>query len=77
MHKIGENYTITEAGANLNLRSSPSTQSEVLKKIQAGDTITILEGPSDMEDYYWWKIRTLDGIEGWVVEIAAWYQLEK
>jgi len=68
-------YSITEVGANLNVRNEPTTKSLVLTKLQTGDLITILEGPVDAEDYYWWKIQTEDRIVGWVVEISAWYKL--
>jgi len=72
---IGNNYAITELSDNLNLHSSASLTSDVLKKLKVGDIFTILDGPVDTDDYYWWKIRTTDGTEGWIVEMAYWYKL--
>ncbi len=72
--EIGRQYTIAELGALLNLRAEPSLRGEILKKLPAGEVITILEGFIDADDYYWWKIRTQDETEGWAVEVANWYQ---
>lgn len=69
-----ENYVITESGDNLNLRLMPAIESKVIKKLQTGDIITVLEGNADNDGYYWRKILTSDGLEGWIVEIAAWYK---
>ena len=72
--QAGMEYIITQSGANLNIRSEPSLQGKVLEKLPAGETITVLEGYVDADDYYWWKIQTQDGIEGWIVEMAYWYK---
>jgi Bacterial SH3 domain len=66
-------YQITAAGNNLNMRSSPSLRGAVLKKLNSGDTVTILEGPVQADGYTWWKMRTADGVEGWAVDVAGWY----
>lgn len=73
--QVSDLYRITAAGANLNLRESPSINAKVLKKLAEGDGVTILEGPVDADDYYWWRMRTEDGIEGWAVEVFGWYTL--
>jgi Tol biopolymer transport system component len=70
---IGETYQITTAGANINLRNSSSLSAEILKKLGTGDEITVLEGFVDVDDYYWWRMRTADGTEGWAVDVAGWY----
>ncbi len=70
----GDTYAITEAGANLNLRASPSLDAAILAKLQPGDTITILEGPVQADGYEWWKMRTTDGVEGWAANIPEWYE---
>ena len=71
---IGQQYTITEAGAFLNLRTGHSLDEQILKKLPAGELIMVLEGPVDAEGYYWWKIRTQDGTEGWAVEQSNWFK---
>jgi len=72
--QIGDQYTITELGAFLNLRTEPSLNGKILTKLPAGEVVTILEGFVDADDYYWWKIQAQDGTEGWAVEVANWYQ---
>ena len=73
--QAGIEYIITRSGANLNIRSEPSLQGEVLEKLHAEEVITVLDGYVDADDYYWWKIRAQDGTEGWAVEVANWYKL--
>jgi hypothetical protein len=53
------------AGAGLNLREQPSTYSKVVGKAREGTVLTVLEGPTEADDYVWWKVRAPDGSEGW------------
>ena len=66
-------YTITEAGENLNLRDAPSLVGAILRKLQPGDTVTILSGPVQADGYTWWQMQTADGTIGWAVNIPEWY----
>jgi TolB protein len=70
---VDANYAVTEAGDNLNLRGTAALGGAVLQQLKTGEIITILEGPVDVDDYYWWRIRASDGTEGWVAEVAGWY----
>jgi Tol biopolymer transport system component len=72
--EIGKQYTITELGAFLNLRTEPSLNAKILEKLPASEVITVFDGYVDADDYYWWKIQTQDGTEGWAVEVANWYK---
>jgi hypothetical protein len=69
----GDIYTITDAGANLNLRAEPSLTGVVLRMLQAGDIVTILDGPVEADGYTWWQVQTEDGSTGWAVNIPEWY----
>jgi hypothetical protein len=71
--QIGATYQITGVGDELNLRQAPTRAGGALKVLHTGDTVTVLEGPVDADDYYWWRLRTADGVEGWAVEVAGWY----
>jgi hypothetical protein len=72
---IGDIYTITDAGANLNLRQTPSLSAKALMKLQIGEQVQILEGPVEADGYRWWKARVVsNGVEGWLVEQPDWYQ---
>lgn len=73
--QIGSSYTITEWGDRLTVRETPSLSGVFLTQLLQGDTVNILEGPVDAEDYYWWRLRTEDGVEGWAVEVYRWYRL--
>jgi len=64
---------VSPSVTNLNVRSKPSTASSIVTKLESGDGFTILERPLDMNGYIWWKIRTQDGLEGWVVQLYSWY----
>ena len=33
----------------------------------------VLEGSVDVDNYYWWRLLTGEGEEGWAVEVAGWY----
>jgi Tol biopolymer transport system component len=71
---IGDSYIITLKGANLNLRDLPSLSGEILKKLQPGDEIILVDGPQNSDGYTWWKVRLVtDSTEGWVVEVKDWY----
>jgi len=70
----GDQFVITVAGANLNVRTSPSLSSDSLMKLQPGDIITVLGGPVEAEGYSWWNISVNDEIEGWAVNIPEWYE---
>jgi hypothetical protein len=52
-------------GAGLRLRELPTTDAKLVVMAREGTVLTVLEGPTDADDYTWWKVRTPDGEEGW------------
>ncbi len=70
----GEVYQITSLGDNLNVRETPTVNSNVLVKLKNGDRIVILDGPVAVDGYTWWKIKVTNGMTGWIVDIPDWYQ---
>ena len=72
----GDTYLITQAGANLNVRATPSTQANIIKKLQPGDYLTFLEGPVKAGKFTWWKVRIepMSMDIGWVVGDPTWYE---
>jgi WD40 repeat protein len=66
-------YMITREGDNLNLRMGPSLREQVLKILRAGQWFTVIEGPELADGFIWWKIKLVDGTEGWIVEMPDWY----
>ena len=72
--QAGGAYTITAWGNDLNLRTEPSLQGKTLKNLKEGDQVAVLDGPREADGYYWWKLRTADGTEGWAVDVSGWYR---
>lgn len=76
--RLGDVYLITEEGGSppLNMRSSPSTASAIVHKLNAGDYVTLIEGPVQAGGYTWWKAQLpySEEITGWVVENQAWFE---
>ncbi len=67
--QVGDEVRVqTIDGEILNLRVEPTRQSEIIVYIKDNTHLLLLEGPIDAEGYTWWRIRTPDGLEGWVVE---------
>ncbi len=69
----GKIYNITENGADLNLRDSPSLNGTVVKQLKPNDMVTVLDGLIRADGYTWWKLQTEGGTEGWAVNIPEWY----
>jgi Tol biopolymer transport system component len=72
--QIDENITITELGANLNLRAAPSLSGDVLEKLEEGVEILVLAGPIEADEFLWWRVLVIDSnLEGWVAEAPGWF----
>jgi WD40 repeat protein len=71
---IGRKYIITPAGDNLNLRTDPTTDGTIQRKLASGELITIIFGSVSADGYIWWEVMTQDYETGWVVENAEWYE---
>jgi hypothetical protein len=37
----------------------------MLRTLEDGTQLQVLEGPEAADGYEWWKLRTDDGLEGW------------
>ena len=52
-----------------NVRRQPNDHATVIGKIEPGEQMDILDGPSCQGGYVWWKIRSLSsGLSGWTSE---------
>ncbi len=71
---LGFAHTVTTEGNNLNLRAEPSTEGEIIKRLQTGESFGIIDGPKIADGYVWWKVRIADETEGWIVEMPGWYE---
>ena len=57
----GARLKVTTDSTNLNIRSTPSTEGEVVGKAAHDEIVTLVEKTDDS----WWKVRTKDGEEGY------------
>jgi len=56
---------------NVRLRKKPTTRGKVIKRIKAGTLVRIIERSEKRESIsnmydYWYKVKLIDGTEGWV-----------
>ncbi len=52
----------------LNVRQAPSTTAQRIGVLLQGEVVDILDGPRSANGYRWWKIRSKQGLVGWVAE---------
>ena len=57
----GAQLKVTTDATNLNIRSTPSTEGEIVGKAAHNEVVTLVEKTDDS----WWKIKTADGEEGY------------
>ena len=58
---VGSMLKVTTDSTNLNIRSTPSTEGEIVGKAAHHEIVTLVEKTDDS----WWKIKTNDGEEGY------------
>jgi uncharacterized protein YgiM (DUF1202 family) len=56
----GARLKVTTDSTNLNIRSTPTTDGDIVGKAAHGEVVTLVEKTDDS----WWKIKTADGEEG-------------
>jgi uncharacterized protein YgiM (DUF1202 family) len=57
----GAQLKVTTDSTSLNIRSTPSTEGDVVGKAAHDEVVTLVEKTDDS----WWKVRTADGEEGY------------
>ena len=57
----GAQLKVTTDSTNLNIRSTPSTDGEIVGKAAHDEVVTLVEKTDDS----WWKIKTANGEEGY------------
>ena len=57
----GARLKVTTDSTNLNIRSTPSTEGEIVGKAAHEEVVTLVEKTDDS----WWKIKTANGEEGY------------
>ncbi len=57
----GAQLKVTTDSTNLNIRSTPTTEGDIVGKAAHDEIVTLIEKTDDS----WWKIKTKDGEEGY------------
>ena len=55
-------------GSNMRIRGGPGFSQDIFNKVPEGTLLKIVDGPECVDDNNWWKIRTDNGLEGWMTE---------
>lgn len=76
--RIGDVYRVTPSGAGLNARSEPALGGEILRQLEPGNLVILIDGPVQADGLVWWKFN-LDPngatlLEGWMVESQEFYE---
>lgn len=68
--KIGDKaYVSKDPPLANNVRQRPYTEATILGRIQPGEEVTIIDGPSCSNRWVWWKVRAKkNGLTGWTSE---------
>lgn len=59
---------VNTGGQSLRGRAEPGTGSEVVARFPPGTRLLIVDGPIEMDDFAWWKVRSDEGEEGWCAD---------
>lgn len=62
--RVGGTAAVTDE--SVNLRSSASTESDIMTTLTEGQEVVVTDGPQDAEGHTWWQIELPDGARGWV-----------
>ncbi len=58
---VGAQLKVTTDSSNLNIRSTPTTEGDIVGKAAHDEIVTLVEKTNDS----WWKIKTKNGEEGY------------
>ena len=74
MFQVGSHLVVTTDGEDLRLRETASVNGEIIRKLQPGIRLSIMEGPLKIDGYTWWKVALDESnMEGWVAEESSWF----
>lgn len=54
------------AGGGLNVREQPSARGRQVGRLNTNAIVTLVEGPTQADNYDWWKVDNGAGLVGWV-----------
>lgn len=53
------------AGGGINVREQPSAKGKLLGRLNTNAVVKLLEGPTQADNYAWWKVDNGAGLVGW------------
>jgi hypothetical protein len=65
---IGEKASVCTESDDLILREEPGLVGKELTGIKTGTDFMIIAGPSCANNWSWWKVELVSGLDGWVAE---------
>lgn len=66
---VGGNAVISgTGGSGANLRGTPEIADNLIRTLFDDTAVSVLEGPTEGSGFVWWRIRTAEGDEGWMVQ---------
>lgn len=65
---VGEKAYVCTQSDRLIVRSGAGKDSTEIERIYPGAELLILKGPKCADSWSWWRVRTEDGLIGWVAE---------
>jgi hypothetical protein len=83
--RVGDVYSLTEAGEGVNLRAEPSMEGEIVERLSRESSscgwgyFKIIDGPVAADGHTWWQVRLWGVYDwsdtvGWLVESQEWYE---
>lgn len=65
---VGEKAYVCTQSDRLIVRNDAGKSNSEIARIYPGTELLILKGPKCSDDWSWWRVRTDDGLVGWVAE---------
>lgn len=72
---VGSIISVTADGAAANMRQYPTVAAEIVRKVQAGEQLTVIAGPYASEYFIWWQYTDASGNQGWIVDVQNWFAI--
>lgn len=66
--RINEDAVVCTADDRVALRTGPSKSNAIIRYIDSGVEMWVIDGPECANNWSWWKVRVQDGTVGWMAE---------
>jgi len=65
---VGGKVRVFDTGNGLNFRRGPSRNAALIKKLPDGETLEVMGGPTQADNFIWWQLKDSAGVVGWGVQ---------